>query len=52
MKKQLIKVIGDVLSCTKDEAEYYADQHINRLKLNNPRLNETQAIHSLLNVLS
>ena len=52
MKKQLVLKMQDLLSCTKEEAIFYANQHIERVKMGHPRLNETQCIHSVLKAIA
>ena len=50
--KRLIEKFMDVLSCDKEEAEYYANEHIKRIRTNNPGATKSMAIYSLNNTLS
>lgn len=52
MKEKLVRMVMDVFSLNKEEASYYAQLHIRRLREDFPQLNETQAIYCLINTLA
>ena len=50
--KTLIDKFMNLLSCDKDTAEHYANEHIKRIRMNNPSADEKIAIYSLIKTLS